>query len=230
MRELPTVLTLRSAGRNFPPMPASVTAAERLAVVDRLKAASPEVWDHPSLCDGWSVHDVVAHLATTFLVSMPTLVWNFVAAGSVDRALDRLAHRIAASHTGPDLLAVLKVNADNTVRVPLVPPVGPMVDAIAHSADIRWALGDGHDDWGDPKRLLPALQFLTNVRAIIGFVPLGRLHDVSLRATDQSWSFGRGDDVSGPSLSLMMAILGRTAALDDLEGDGVSALAERISR
>lgn len=216
--------------RNFPPMPSTVAAAERLAVVDRLKSATTEEWNHPSLCEGWSVHDVVAHLATMFLVSMPALLWNVVTAGSIDRALDRLAHRIAASHTGPDLLAILKSNAENTVRAPLVPPVGPMADVVVHSADIRWALGDGHDDWGDPKRLLPALQFLTSARAVVGFVPLGRLHDVRLCATDQSWTYGRGDDVSGPSLSLVMAVLGRVAALDDLEGDGVAALAERITR
>jgi uncharacterized protein (TIGR03083 family) len=211
-------------------MPASVTAAERLALVKRLASASDDDWTHPSLCEGWSVHDVVAHLTTLFLVSTPSLVWNVVTAGGIDRALDRFAHRIAASHTGPDLLAILKVNADNSVRAPLVPPVGTMADVIVHSADIRWALGDGHDDWGDPARLLPALQFLTTTRALLGFVPAGRMHGLRFAATDQTWSYGDGADVRGPSLSLLMAVLGRPAGLDDLDGDGVDALRERITR
>ena len=211
-------------------MPANVTAAERLALVDRLASATDDDWAHPSLCDGWSVHDVVAHLATMFLVSKPSLLWNVVTAGGVDRAIDRFAHRIAASHTGPDLLAILKVNADNAVRAPLVPPVGPMADVVVHSADVRWALGDGHDDWGDPARLQPSLQFLTTTRALVGFVPAGRMHGLHFAATDQDWAYGDGDDVRGPSLSLLMAILGRPAALEDLDGDGVTVLAGRITR
>lgn len=224
------VLTSDRAVRTFPPMPASTTATERLALVDRLASAADDDWARPSLCDGWSVHDVVAHLTTLFLVSKPSLLWNVVTAGGVHPALDRFAHRIAASHTGPDLLAILKVNAENAVRAPLVPTVGPMADVVVHSADVRWALGDPHEDWGDPARLLPALQFLGSTRALVGFVPPGRMHGLRFAATDQDWTYGDGDDVRGPSLSLLMAILGRPAALEDLDGDGVAVLAGRITR
>jgi uncharacterized protein (TIGR03083 family) len=39
-----------------------VVAAEFLALADLLAAASAAEWDHPSLCEGWRVREVIAHL------------------------------------------------------------------------------------------------------------------------------------------------------------------------
>ena len=47
-------------------------------------------------------------------------------------------------------------------------------------------------------------------------------------ATDAEWSAGSGPEVAGPALSLMMAIVGRQAALDDLSGEGVATLKGRV--
>ena len=46
-------------------------AMERRAVVDRLRGLPDEKWQTPTLCEGWSVHHVLAHLTTPFLVSRP---------------------------------------------------------------------------------------------------------------------------------------------------------------
>jgi hypothetical protein len=54
-----------------------------------------------------------------------------------------------------------------------------------------------------------------------------RIAGLSLRSTDSSWSHGSGPEVSGPMLSLLLAMTGRTRALDDLAGDGVATLRER---
>ncbi len=35
---------------------------DRQALADDLAGLSPEQWQTPSWCDGWSVHDVLAHL------------------------------------------------------------------------------------------------------------------------------------------------------------------------
>ncbi len=50
---------------------------------------------------------------------------------------------------------------------------------------------------------------------------------LTLRATDTDWSAGSGPVVSGPAVSLVLAITGRTVALDDLSGDGLAALRSR---
>ena len=44
---------------------------------------------------------------------------------------------------------------------------------------------------------------------------------------DAEWSHGTGPEVKGPILSLVMAMTGRTAADDDLAGDGVATLRSR---
>jgi hypothetical protein len=54
-----------------------------------------------------------------------------------------------------------------------------------------------------------------------------RIDGVTLRATDADWSHGSGPEVSGPLLSLLMAMTGRKEALDDLSGDGVATLRGR---
>src|SRR5690606_9049743 len=49
-------------------------------------------------------------------------------------------------------------------------------------------------------------------------------------ATDVSWSSGDGPEVSGPGEALALAMVGRTAALDDLTGEGVAELRRRCAR
>jgi len=50
---------------------------------------------------------------------------------------------------------------------------------------------------------------------------------LTLKATDTAWSTSSGPEVSGPALSLLLAMTGRKAALEDLSGDGVAMLAAR---
>jgi hypothetical protein len=54
-----------------------------------------------------------------------------------------------------------------------------------------------------------------------------RIAGLTLRATDADWSHGTGPEVSGPILSLVMAMTGRKQADDDLAGDGVATLRSR---
>jgi hypothetical protein len=54
-----------------------------------------------------------------------------------------------------------------------------------------------------------------------------RIEGLTLRATDTTWSHGTGPEVSGPILSLVMAMTGRKQPLDDLTGDGLATLRSR---
>ena len=196
---------------------------ERLGLVERLRALPDEAWATPSLCAGWSVHHVVAHLATPFSVTRGRFALEVVRSRGIAGAMDRIARRLHGRPTG-ELLALLEQNAGSTFRPPGMPAAAPLTDIVAHGADIRWALGDGHDDWGRPARLAPVLDFLVSSRAHAGFVPVSRLRGLRLVATDQDWAHGTGREVKGPSLALAMAVLGRPAALPSLHGEGVEAL------
>jgi len=46
-------------------------------------------------------------------------------------------------------------------------------------------------------------------------------------ATDLDWAEGDGPEVRGPALSLLLAMGGRTVAIDECEGDGVAVLRAR---
>ncbi|WP_405135926.1 hypothetical protein [Nocardia sp. NBC_01388] len=61
------------------------------------------------------------------------------------------------------------------------------------------------------------------------FVRPGRfLKGLRWEATDADWSRGTGPVVRGPGEALVVAMAGRAAALDDLEGDGVPELRRRV--
>ena len=47
-----------------------------------------------------------------------------------------------------------------------------------------------------------------------------RLAGLKLTATDVDWSTGDGPEVSGPAMSLILAMVGRAKALDDCTGAG----------
>ncbi|MGO9162071.1 MAG: hypothetical protein ACLP7J_15390 [Streptosporangiaceae bacterium] len=54
-----------------------------------------------------------------------------------------------------------------------------------------------------------------------------RVDGLTLQATDAQWKHGTGPEVSGPLLSLVLAIAGRKAACGDLAGDGTAILRSR---
>ena len=77
----------------------------------------------------------------------------------------------------------------------------------------------------DPERLRTALNFARFAPTIRG---AWRARGVRLVASDLDWSHGRGPEVRGPGEALLMAMAGRRAALDDVDGPGKAKLAQHI--
>jgi uncharacterized protein (TIGR03083 family) len=196
---------------------------ERLQLVERLQHLTPEQWRTPSLCAGWTVQDVLAHLTTPFLVSKPAMMLRFLRHRGIDRAMDVTARELGRREPA-ELLETLRSNAGSAFRPPGMPRTMPLTDVVCHGADIRWALGEPVADWGDPQRLRPVLDLLVSPLAAAGFVPPGRLKGLRLVAEDSDWSHGDGAEVRGPSLPLAMAVLGRPAAGAAVTGPGVQRL------
>ncbi|GAA1578593.1 hypothetical protein GCM10009789_35170 [Kribbella sancticallisti] len=55
----------------------------------------------------------------------------------------------------------------------------------------------------------------------------GRIGGLRLTATDTGFSTGQGLAVTGPTIALTMAMIGRATYCDDLDGDGVPELRTR---
>jgi hypothetical protein len=55
-----------------------------------------------------------------------------------------------------------------------------------------------------------------------------RIEGLTMRASDADWSTGSGPEVVGPGASLLAAMTGRKAALEDLKGEGLAQFAARF--
>lgn len=85
--------------------------AERTRLTDLLTGLDPDQWSAPSLCQGWRVREVVAHITMPFRLSAPRFLGGMIHARfDFDRFADRDAHRTAARMTDADLVAVLRAN------------------------------------------------------------------------------------------------------------------------
>jgi hypothetical protein len=55
-----------------------------------------------------------------------------------------------------------------------------------------------------------------------------RIVGLRLVSTDTGWTYGAGPEVSGPAMSLLLAMTGRPAGMDQLSGAGASQLGARL--
>lgn len=196
--------------------------AERRALAADLAQLTDSQWSTPSLCAGWSVHDMLGHIVATAKMTPPKFLAGMLGTGF---SFDRMQNKDVAKATagGPAAtLADFGNHIEDTTKPP--GPVDAMLgEALIHSADIRRPLGIAHDYPTDA--VVRVLDFYKNSSLIVGAKK--RIAGLSLQATDTSWSHGDGPEVSGPAHSLLMAMTGRRAALDDLSGDGVETLRAR---
>ncbi|MFF5935160.1 maleylpyruvate isomerase family mycothiol-dependent enzyme [Streptomyces sp. NPDC012508] len=184
---------------------AAAIAAERRELADLLDALPAESWDSPTLCGGWRVREVAAHMSLGFRSSLPRTALELVRArGRLHRMTDRCARRDAARYSTRELAALLRDNAWH----PWTPPVGGAAAALGHDVvhglDITVALGLDRRVPDDRLRILLAG---VDARTLRFF--RAELDGVELRATDLDWSFGTGTPVRGAAQDLLLLAYGR---------------------
>ena len=144
--------------------------------------------------------------------------------GGMASAIDTLARRRAQLPV-TEIVAHLRQCADHPLSPPLFGPLDPLADILVHGADIRLPLNIPYEP--DPQLAALALDFLTDPWPF-GFVPLGRLRSISLRATDIDRRWRDGVEIRGPAAALMLTVSGRSALLHSLQGPGVPLLRQRL--
>lgn len=208
-----------------PPM-SGIAARERTLLLDRAEALGP---DAPTLCEGWTVHDLLAHL---YVREHEPLA----ASGLVVARLHGFTQRRerAARDRWPfeELLSRLRGGRPLPLRVEAVNDAMNLVENFVHHEDIRRANGDGPRQpppedladalWGNVRRSAALLY-----RRVRGM-------QVELRrpdgATANARPFAKGPKVvvSGEVPELVLYSFGRKGAcLVRLEGpdDAVAKLA-----
>jgi uncharacterized protein (TIGR03083 family) len=204
-----------------------VVAAQRRSLVELLESLTEDQWNHPSLCAGWRVRDVVAHLVTG---ADPPSPWTMIgeavrARGNMLRLSRDLA--IRQGEQPADVLAgLLKAHADGR-RLPLpgVTNFRDMVtDLLVHGQDIAIPLGLAR-----PMPVDAAAVAATRVWTM-GWPHMAKrkLRGLRLTATDIDWTVGDGAPVEGPIAALLLLVTGRHALVDQLSGEGVASLRVRV--
>ncbi|MFC9967314.1 maleylpyruvate isomerase family mycothiol-dependent enzyme [Nocardia ignorata] len=180
--------------------------AERLALADFLETLTPGDWATPSLCPGWTIHDVLAHVSTTDTLR-ETLVAVLRAKGNWNRMNAELATTRAARHAPAELLTELRAFADSTRRAPGAGVLDPLVDIIVHGQDIARPLARPYETPVD--RVVPALDYAIASRF---YGAKKRFRATRLTATDTDWTYGEGpEDIEAPAIDLLLLATGRPA-------------------
>ncbi|MEV4217952.1 maleylpyruvate isomerase family mycothiol-dependent enzyme [Nonomuraea sp. NPDC049725] len=189
-------------------------AAERRELADMLDGLSPRQWDEPTLCAGWRVREVAAHMSLGFRYPLPRMALELVkAGGNLNRMTDRCARKDAAGLSTAQLAAALRDNAHH----PWKPPVGGVAAALGHDVvhglDITVALGL---ERAVPEERLRVLLGQVTPRTTRFFG--ADLAGVELRAIDLDWSFGSGTPLSGAAQDLLLLAYGRRLPPGHLQG------------
>jgi uncharacterized protein (TIGR03083 family) len=199
-----------------------VIHAERKALATDLRALGQEQWASQSLCGSWTVRDVLAHMTATAKMTPPAFLAKLAGSGF---SFDRLQEKNIAAERGAtpaDTLSGFEAEL-TSVSHPPGPVDSWLGETIVHAEDIRRPLGIRHQY--PPGAVIRVAEFYKGSNLLIG--AKGRIAGLTLRATDADWYHGTGAQVSGPMLSLLLAMTGRKASLGDLDGDGVAVLRER---
>lgn len=197
--------------------------AERRRLARDLDGLSADQWEAPSLCPGWSVHDVLAHL----IGSATTTRWGFVrqmaaARFDFDRANDQGVARYRTADPRRTLDAFRAV-VDRT-DAPPGPLATRLVEAYVHGEDIRRPLGI--EASYPPEHVMTGLEYMARTGARFGGGK-ERVEGTRLDPTDTDGSIGTGATVRGSAIALLLAASGRPVSPGELTGAGVVTLGAR---
>lgn len=182
----------------------AATVAERRRLVTVLKRLAPTDWHAASLCAGWRVREVTAHLSMSYRYSGWAVARGVLGArGSFARFADRAAKHDASVLSDADLLQVLASNVEHPWRPPGGGQAGALSHDVIHGLDITEPLGLGP----------PPVDTIRHVLEHAGPRNLRffgvDLHGQRLEATDTDWQLGQGDPIHLTAKDILLVITAR---------------------
>jgi len=192
-----------------------VVAAEFLALADLLDSATDAQWDTPSLCAGWRVREVIAHMTMAarypedkFMAELRRCDFDF------GRLSNEIASRDAALPAG-ELLAGLRSDVMQHWTPPGGGYHGALNHVVIHGLDVTVPLG------------VPRRAPDDTIRVVLDDLTAGGVHEHfgtgidgrTLQATDLDWSYGSGPPLRGKAEDLALVLCGRTLPAGRIDGD-----------
>lgn len=192
---------------------------ERADLAAFLATLSPRQWRAPTLCYGWRVRDVVAHVISYDDLSMRDLL-TYVIQGRLRLGqVNAVALARYKACSPGELLELLTGHLQPSGLPAALGGRVALVEGLIHHQDIRRPLGQPRVI--PPERLLPALRTALIAPDIGG---LWSTRGVRLAATDIGFSAGWGPEVRGTAEALLMVIAGRRGVASELSGPGLRKL------
>jgi uncharacterized protein (TIGR03083 family) len=203
--------------------------AESADVAATLDELADEDFDQQSLCDGWRVRDVVSHMVVGHTKPMLPMIGLLARHGfNVPKASRLGSVEYGSAHSPEELRTAWHGVVDGRTMHGIARTISKkegFTDHLIHHQDIRRPLGRPRSIPAD--RLVAALDAMPTLG---GFVKSKqRMGGLRWTATDVDWSFGDGPEVSGPAEALILLSSGRSAPIDEVAGDGVSVLGDRVA-
>ena len=174
-------------------------------LADLLAAGPPEVWDAPTLCTGWQVRHLVAHLTMPARLTPEQFGAEMAAARGDFGVLSDTVARRDGDLPVEDLLDPLRSPRLHDWEPPGGGALGALSHAVIHSLDVTVALG--RPPTAPAAAVAAVLDGLTAARgAWFGTDLTG----VRIEAVDTGWSWGEGRAVRDDAGTLVSLLSGRT--------------------
>jgi uncharacterized protein (TIGR03083 family) len=201
--------------------------AQRTDLANLLSDLSDEEWRQPSLCTGWTVRDVTAHLTLQEIGLRDVIGMLGMWRGSMDRTIQYAACRRAEALSTEQLIAEIRRTVGSRRHNLGVTYLETLIDILVHGQDIAIPLGR-------QQAMPPTAAAIATSRVLSMRWPpppplVRKLAGFRLSATDIQWSFGDGPEVHGPIAALLLVCCGRTVALPQLSGEGAADLTARFA-
>lgn len=187
--------------------------AERRQLAADLADLEDDAWGTPSLCPGWDVHDVVAHLVDSARTGRLIFFRELLRARmDFDRANESGIAR--EKRDDPRATVVELVEVAHLTRTPPGNLAARLVEAVVHGEDVRRPLGMA----GTYPQAAVEQALAYQVRTPVSFGG-GRERAAGWqlvdRVTRQTW--GEGERVEADAVDLLLAVSGRPVDAVDLD-------------
>jgi uncharacterized protein (TIGR03083 family) len=193
---------------------------QRRALAGLLAGLDAEEWEHESLCPGWTVRDVAAHVISTPQIGLADVLrMTPLMLRGYNRAIFAETKRWGRAPIERILADYERLDGSRR-HVPTTTHVEPLLDALVHSQDVARPLGRRLDV--HPEAAVVAADRARLLSPVFGTRRL--LKGVRMVATDVDWSRGRGPTLEGPAQELLMVCTGRAPYEGSLTGEGVALL------
>lgn len=208
---------------------------QRTRTADLLEQLTAEQWDHPSLCQGWTVRHVAAHLTlqqqrvrdvAAFVAHNPRMLRSVTLNATIhDSALLQ-----AQALSNREIISRIRAMVGSRRHNAFVTPLETLTDILVHSQDVAIPLGLDLTMRPTASTLAATRRWDTRGTWLAMVFRRLPLEGYRLTATDTSWTRGQGPEVAGPIGAILLLLTGRSAALEQLTGEGAADLRSAVSR